>query len=100
MRDNYYVKSPRMLQKRHKPRVHPPKSWGREVPSSNLGAPTTYFFVFNELFPILQRWKPNLGSSFWVTLIGVAPRLNLDHATPLVGHTNHFILCSGFHGDC
>jgi hypothetical protein len=36
--------------------------WAQEVPSSDLGAPTTYFFVFNELFPILQRWKPNLGS--------------------------------------
>jgi hypothetical protein len=27
--------------------------WAQEVPSSNLGAPTTYFFVFNELFRIL-----------------------------------------------
>jgi hypothetical protein len=27
--------------------------WAQEVPSSNLGAPTTYFFVFNELFLIL-----------------------------------------------
>jgi hypothetical protein len=32
-------------------------AWAQEVPSSNLGTPTTYFFVFNELFPIPQRWK-------------------------------------------
>jgi hypothetical protein len=29
--------------------------WAQEVPSSNLGAPTNYFFIFNELTPILQR---------------------------------------------
>ncbi len=33
--------------------------WAQEVPSSNLGAPTTYSFIFNELFQILQRWKPD-----------------------------------------
>ena len=30
-------------------------TWAQEVPSSNLGAPTTYFFIFNELSQILQR---------------------------------------------
>ena len=39
--------------------------WAQEVPSSNLGAPTTYFFVFNVLCLILQRQKPNLGPT-WV----------------------------------
>jgi hypothetical protein len=24
-------------------------SWAQEVPSSNLGAPTTYFFIFNSI---------------------------------------------------
>ena len=28
-------------------------AWAQEVPSSNLGAPTTYFFVFNSLCPML-----------------------------------------------
>jgi hypothetical protein len=29
--------------------------WAQEVPSSNLGAPTTYYFIFNELSGIPQR---------------------------------------------
>jgi len=33
-------------------------AWAQEVPSSNLGAPTTYFFVFNGLSLTLQRWRP------------------------------------------
>jgi len=31
--------------------------WAQEVPSSNLGAPTTYFFIINELSLTLQRWR-------------------------------------------
>jgi hypothetical protein len=36
-------------------------AWAQEAPGSNLGAPTTYFFIFNALFLILRRWRPNLG---------------------------------------
>jgi len=35
-------------------------AWAQEVPSSNLGAPTTYFFIFNELSLTLRRLWPNL----------------------------------------
>jgi hypothetical protein len=55
--------------------------WAQEVPSSNLGAPTTYFFVFNELSLTFQRWRPNLGP-IWVQ-IQVSPRFQLrDVALP------------------
>src|SRR5712691_6590338 len=37
----------------------------QEVAGSNLGAPTTYFFIINELSLTLQRWRPNLGPT-WV----------------------------------
>src|SRR6266571_3090934 len=30
----------------------------QEVAGSNLGAPTTYFFIINELSLTLQRWRP------------------------------------------
>src|SRR6266403_4199737 len=48
--------------------------WAQEVPSSNLGAPTTYFFIINELSLKLQRWRPNLGPA-WVQ-IQASPRFN------------------------
>jgi hypothetical protein len=50
-------------------------AWAQEVPSSNLGAPTTYFFVFNALFLILRRWKSNLGPT-WVQ-VRVSQRFQL-----------------------
>ena len=52
--------------------------WAQEVPSSNLGAPTTYFFVFNELSQILQRQKPNLGPS----IASVVPRVQTISSGP------------------
>jgi hypothetical protein len=34
-------------------------TWAQEVPSSNLGAPTIYTFIINELSLTLQRWGRN-----------------------------------------
>ena len=48
--------------------------WAQEVPSSNLGAPTTYFFVFNELSLTLQRWRPNLGPNTSLSTLSTARR--------------------------
>src|ERR1017187_6457836 len=39
--------------------------WAQEVWSSNLHAPTNYFFSFNELALMPQRRKPDLGPT-WV----------------------------------
>jgi hypothetical protein len=36
----------------------------QEVPSSNLGAPASYFFVFNELFLKLQPRKAQILAEF------------------------------------
>ena|SRR5260370_41495063 len=51
--------------------------WAQEVPSSNLGAPSTYSFIFSELSRILQRQKRTWvqvqsGSRWRKSLVGLA----------------------------
>ena len=48
--------------------------WAQEVPSSNLGAPTTYFLIFNELFLTLLRWRLNLGPNTSLSTLSAARR--------------------------
>ncbi len=54
-----------------------PLPWAQEAPGSNLGAPTTYSFIFSELFRILQRQKRTWvqvqsGSRWRKSLVGLA----------------------------
>src|SRR5260370_2933173 len=51
--------------------------WAQEVPSSNLGAPSTYSFIFSELYRLLQRQKRTWfqvqrGSRWRKSLVGLA----------------------------
>ena len=48
--------------------------WAQEVWSSNLGAPTTYFFNFNSFFPSMLRGKHNLGPNTNLSTLFTARR--------------------------
>jgi hypothetical protein len=56
---------------------HGQLAWAQGDPSSNLGAPTIYFFVFNALFLMLQRQK--LGSKY-ISTPSIAPRCSFGIA--------------------
>ncbi len=60
--------------------------WAQEVPSSNLGAPTIYFFVFNELCLTLQSERPNLGPT-WVQ-VQASPPFQLPDVVLRVSRAN------------
>ena len=62
---------------------HSRLAWAQGGPSSNLGAPTIYFFVFNAMFLMLA------ASETWVQ-IQASPRLLLHHAALSESRANKF----------